>query len=139
MNSDTAAKTAFDALTLPQGDGTHRRRARYYALQSRIDAQQKDWPGAERSMRRSFDELRIEYAVEHPLCVVAAAKIAGYAHAQHNDDEARALLRPALPVIDRTLSTSSRDRRDAHTLAAALAMENVDSAKADARSVTGLR
>jgi serine/threonine-protein kinase len=114
------AAAALHALTPPDGRGNYGRRARYAIVQAELAAAQRDWLAALAAQRRALDALRGELGEKHPAYARLAAQAAAYAHAARDDAAARALLQPALPILESALVEQSPQRRDAERLATAL-------------------
>jgi serine/threonine-protein kinase len=117
------ADAALRALKPPDGRGNYGRRMRYAQVRAERAAVDRDWPAALAAQKQALDELRGELGESHPTYARFAAQAAVYAHAAHDDAQARALLRAALPVLRANLVEHSPQRREAEKLAMALRLE----------------
>ena len=121
-HADIATKN-LQALTLPNGRGGYRRRARYAEAIAHIAAAKHDWITARSAEQQALTELQPVVAKDHPLYAQAAARLAYYAHETGDDAAARGLLVGALPVLRVALVAQAKDRVDAERLAIMLAIK----------------
>lgn len=115
-----AARAILQHAAAPAAPTEFRRRLRRAELLALVELDAGDAARARTTYRAAFDALAERIGPNHPVHARAAVRAAMFEHAAGDDDEARRLLREALPPLRASQVDASPARRTAEAWARAL-------------------